>query len=45
MRLLNKMHGMEGEDRAARFLTRQGDKTLERNYRTLSGEIDLITLH
>lgn len=45
MRLLNKMLGKEGEDRAARFLTRQGDKILERNYRTFKGEIDLIALH
>jgi len=39
------MLGKEGEDRAARFLTRQGDKILERDYRALNGEIDLITLH
>jgi len=29
------MLGKEGEDRDARFLSRQGDKILERNYRTL----------
>ncbi len=45
MRILNKMLGEEGDDRDARFLSRQGDKILERNYRTLNGEIDLIALH
>jgi putative endonuclease len=43
--LLRKLLGREGEDRAARFLIDQGYKILERNYRTRSGEIDLIALH
>jgi putative endonuclease len=43
--LIKKILGKEGEDRAAKFLTRQGYKILERNYRTASGEIDLIALH
>jgi len=43
--LLKKLLGREGEDRAARFLTKQGYRILERNYSTRSGEIDLIALH
>jgi putative endonuclease len=43
--LFRKLLGKEGEDLAARFLTKQGYKILERNYRTRSGEIDLIALH
>jgi putative endonuclease len=39
------MLGKEGEDRAARFLAGRGYTILERNYRTQSGEIDLIALH
>ncbi len=45
MSLLKKLLGKEGEDRAARFLMKQGYRILERNYRTRSGEIDLIALH
>ncbi len=45
MSLFKKLLGKEGEDLAARFLARQGYKILERNYRTPSGEIDLIALH
>lgn len=45
MSLLRKLLGSKGEDRAARFLVKQGYKILERNYRTRSGEIDLIALH
>ena len=45
MSLLKKLLGREGEDLAARFLTKQGYRILERNYRTRSGEIDLIALH
>ncbi len=45
MSLLKKMLGKKGEDRAARFLSKQGYKILERNYRTPSGELDLIALH
>ena len=45
MSLFRKLLGKEGEDRAARFLSKQGYKILERNYSTRSGEIDLIALH
>ena len=45
MSLFRKLLGQEGEDRAAQFLLRQGYRILERNYRTRSGEIDLIALH
>jgi putative endonuclease len=43
--LLGKLLGKTGEDRAARFLAERGYRILERNYRTRSGEIDLIALH
>jgi len=43
--LFRKLLGQEGEDRAAKFLIEQGYRILERNYRTKSGEIDLIALH
>jgi putative endonuclease len=42
--LLRKLLGREGEDRAAAYLSRQGYRVVERNYRTKSGEIDLIAL-
>ncbi len=45
MSLLRKLLGREGEDRAAQYLSRRGYKILERNYRTATGEIDLIALH
>jgi putative endonuclease len=45
MSLFRKTLGQEGEDRAARFLAAQGYRILERNFRTPSGEIDLIALH
>ncbi len=45
MSLLRKLLGREGEDRAAQYLSRRGYRILERNYRTKSGEIDLIALH
>ncbi len=45
MSLFKKLLGQEGEDRAAKFLIEQGYRILERNYRTKSGEIDLIALH
>lgn len=45
MSLLNKLIGREGEDLAAQYLAKQGYRVLERNYRTRSGEIDLIALH
>lgn len=45
MSLITKLLGKEGEDRAAQFLVKQGYRIMERNYRTRSGEIDLIALH
>lgn len=39
-----KKIGTGGEERAAKFLSRQGYRILERNYRTPFGEIDLIAL-
>ncbi len=45
MSLFRKLLGKEGENRAARFLSEQGYKILERNYSTRSGELDLIALH
>ncbi len=45
MSLIKKLLGKKGEDRAARFLAGKGYTILERNYRTRSGEIDLIALH
>ncbi len=44
MSRLKKMLGQEGEDRAAKYLAKRGYKILERNYRTRTGEIDLIAL-
>jgi putative endonuclease len=43
--LAGKQLGQEGEERAARYLSRRGYRILERNYRTPGGEIDLIALH
>jgi len=43
--VLKKLLGKAGEDRAAMFLAKLGYRILERNYRTLHGEIDLIALH
>ena len=34
--------GQQGEDTAARYLTRQGYRIVQRNFRTPRGEIDLI---
>jgi len=45
MSILKKLLGKAGEDRAAAFLAKRGYRILERNYRTKSGEIDLIALH
>jgi putative endonuclease len=45
MSLLKKMLGKEGEDRAAKYLAKQGYRIIERNYSTQNGEIDLIALH
>jgi putative endonuclease len=45
MSLLTKLLGKAGEDRAAQFLAQRGYRIIERNYRTKSGEIDLIALH
>jgi len=43
--LFKRLLGQEGEERAAQFLIQKGYRILERNYRTRSGEIDLIALH
>jgi putative endonuclease len=43
--LLKRLLGQEGEDLAARFLIKHGYTIIERNYRTRSGEIDLIARH
>jgi putative endonuclease len=43
--VLKKLLGNAGEARAAQFLMKQGYRIMERNYRTRSGEIDLIALH
>ncbi len=42
--MLNKSQqfGQKAETMAARFLKRRGYKIIERNYRTRSGEIDII---
>lgn len=45
MSILKKLLGKAGEDRAAKFLAKQGYRVLERNFRTPHGEIDLIALH
>ena len=37
-----KERGRKGEDRAAEFFRKRGFTVLERNYRRLSGEIDLV---
>lgn len=36
------LSGQKAEDRAMRFLSRQGLRLVERNYRSPQGEIDLI---
>ncbi len=38
----NKQTGNDGEDRAAHFLEENGYTIIERNFRTRSGEIDII---
>ena len=38
----NKIVGKEGEDRAAAFLVEKGYGIIDRNWRTKSGEIDII---
>ncbi len=40
----NRLLGDRGEQEAARYLSRQGLRILQRGYRTLHGEIDLIAL-
>ncbi|TCW61146.1 YraN family protein [Treponema sp. J25] len=40
----NKQKGKQGEDLAARFLEKRGYQILERNFRSISGEIDIIAL-
>jgi len=44
--LANKYEaGMQGQQDAENFLLKKGYQTLERNYRTRTGEIDLIARH
>lgn len=45
MSLFRRVLGKSGEDHAARHLSGQGYRILERNFRTRCGEIDLIALH
>ena len=40
-----KKLGQAGEDRAARYLEKQGYRIIERNYSAPYGEIDLIAMH
>lgn len=44
MRRSTSEKGRLGEDRAARFLTEQGYRVLQRNVRLPGGEIDLVCL-
>jgi putative endonuclease len=41
----NQIYGQAGESLAVAYLARQGYRILERNYRTLLGEIDVIAQH
>jgi putative endonuclease len=43
--LEKKKLGQAGEDRAARYLEKQGYRIIERNYSAPYGEIDLIAMH
>jgi putative endonuclease len=38
----SRQKGNRGEELALRYLAKKGDETLERNYRTPHGEIDLV---
>lgn len=40
--LYKKILGRSGENRAVKFIKKAGLKVLERNYRTRTGEIDII---
>ena len=40
----SKQTGVDGENRAAEYLKNQGYEILERNYRTKTGEIDIIAM-
>lgn len=40
----NKLFGQKGEDEAARYLSINGFKVLERNFRIRNGEVDIIAV-
>lgn len=40
----NKLFGQKGEDEAARYLSHNGFRIIERNFRIRNGEVDIIAL-
>jgi putative endonuclease len=45
MRSAKQVFGQSGEEMAVRHLRKLGYKIIERNFRTVSGEIDIIARH